>query len=263
MQAISSRSYPRTQPPHSVQDVSFRPRKLPVSPVHGTLDLLQSAPTEPTARPATQTQQSGCRRRQRPASGAQPASGRRVTRSSTKLALWMPSRASVQNDMEWQHTLPVAPPRLSFEQSLPPNALDTPHETGLSVVDVTGDPGHALVDLAGCTRLLWAGNPNRQKFSALVDPMALVWMDMHAHACRHEVTGVLGGTFDLDAHKMVIKMALPVYADPQGTGLQDVEMDPKSLLAKVRLPSGRCGVSMGWCPVHDRLQSVYWRGAEG
>ena len=47
-----------------------------------------------------------------------------------------------------------------------------------------------------------SGAQGAQPFSVSVTPAALLAMDFHAHLSRHEVIGMLGGTFDAVTRSM-------------------------------------------------------------
>ena len=67
------------------------------------------------------------------------------------------------------------------------------------------------------------GDVGAQPFKLVVDPAAMLVMDLHAHLCTNEVIGYLGGSFDAETRTVRVDRAFPGRGLASGS---DVEMDP-------------------------------------
>ena len=67
------------------------------------------------------------------------------------------------------------------------------------------------------------GDVGAQPFKLVVNPAAMLVMDLHAHLCTNEVIGYLGGSFDAETRTVRVDRAFPGRGLASGS---DVEMDP-------------------------------------
>ena len=65
----------------------------------------------------------------------------------------------------------------------------------------------------------------QKPFDVVIEASVLVILDVHAHQCKTEVIGMLGGKYQEEENKLIIDMAMP--CDSLSTHLQ-CEMDPVS-----------------------------------
>jgi len=95
-----------------------------------------------------------------------------------------------------------------------------------------------------------------QPFSVEIDRSAVLLCDLHAHMCTVEVIGMLGGTWDPDSQRLVIKKAFPCKSIMMGEEVAavNVEMDPGSEV-EIRSQIAASGLQVvGWYHSHPEFE---------
>uniref|UniRef100_A0A383WMB0 MPN domain-containing protein n=1 Tax=Tetradesmus obliquus TaxID=3088 RepID=A0A383WMB0_TETOB len=106
-----------------------------------------------------------------------------------------------------------------------------------------------------------SGLAGAQPFRVQVAPLAEVVMDFHAHLDRHEVIGLLAGSWQPQQRLLRVERAFPVReAAGGGAGTNDgtnVEMDPEDQLKVTEVISELWGLSVvGWYHSHPSFPAL-------
>eukprot|EP00887_Chlorella_sp_A99_P005114 scaffold25.g5114.t1 len=108
------------------------------------------------------------------------------------------------------------------------------------------------------------GAPGAQPFAVRVSPAVELLMDFHAHLSRHEVIGILAGTYDAASRSISVLRALPVRELATEDDSVNVEMDPEDeFRARDSVSSSGLRVPSRIDVYNQALQQHHHRGEGG
>ena len=122
------------------------------------------------------------------------------------------------------------PKALVVSDPEPPPSPSRPPRPRTSLHELIGaDTREHLVELREHDPII-----NPQPFHVQVAPIADAVMDIHAHLCHDEVTGVLLGTYNQESKTINVMTAVPVEAKPVTVSVAKVEVDENDMETRVK-----------------------------